>query len=197
MMHINGIILAAGLSSRMGENKLRLPFRGKPILRHVIDLAAALPLASVILVSREETVADMRLPDNVELVINPDPAQGQSSSLRLGLARADGDGYLFFQGDQPLLDAATVGRVLALADCDSIVIPTHAGVPGNPVFFPANCREALMAVIGDRGGRAVREARPNACRYVEIPAPEPLLDVDTPEQYAALAARELPPVFRW
>lgn len=185
-MRIDGIILAAGLSTRMGENKLRLPFRGKPLLQHTIDLVAGLALSSVILVSREPTIAGMRIPDSFHVVFNFDPSGGQSASMRLGLVSACGEGFLFFQGDQPLLDRPTVDSILGQADHESIVVPMHDGIPGNPVFFPACYKDELMAVEGDRGGRSVRDRHPEACRHVNVARPEPLWDVDTPDQYAML-----------
>lgn len=191
-MKIDAIILAAGLSSRMGANKLLLPYAGKPILQHVIDLVAALPFYSRTLVSRAESLAGVAIPKGFRCLINPTPEAGQSASMRLGLEAAAGDGYLFFQGDQPLLDAETVKAVLALADGGSIVVPRHAGRPGNPVFFPARLKSELMAVKGDRGGRSVRDAHAMSCRYVDIARPAPLWDVDSPEKYEILLSGKIP-----
>lgn len=191
-MKIDGIILAAGLSTRMKENKLRLLFRDRPILRHVIDLAAGLPLHSRILVTRQETIAGMDIPETFQVVINPWPEEGQSLSLRLGLEQARGDGYLFFLGDQPLLDTATVTFLLAHARDDCIVVPVHAGRQGNPVFFPARFKSELLAVSGDRGGRGVIDRHQDACRYVQVQTPAPLWDVDTRDQYEMLLKGTFP-----
>lgn len=185
-MHIDGIILAAGLSARMGTNKLLLPFGGKPLLQHAIDLAASLPLASISLVSREETLAGVSIPQGVRVLVNPEPARGQSGSMRLGLNGAKGEGYLFFQADQPLLDAATVLSLLGLAKADNIVLPGYRGIPGNPVYFAAKYRDELLAVQGDAGGRAVRDRHKEHCLIVELSSPAPLLDIDSPEDYARL-----------
>lgn len=189
-MRIDAIILAAGLSRRMGRNKLLLPFRGKPLLLHALDLALSLPLASVILVSRQETLRGLSLPPGLRVLANPRPEEGQSSSVRLGLDAAAGDGYLFFMADQPLLDKAAVSAVLALADPGTIVVPRHAGRPGNPVFFPALFRDELLATRGDAGGRLVRTRHPEACRYAEVACPDALADIDTPEHYRRLLLRD-------
>ncbi len=185
-MRIDGIILAAGLSARMGENKLLLSCMGRPLLLRALDVALGLALSSVILVTRQETAAGLGIPPKVRLVYNPAPERGLSSSIRLGLGQARGEGYLFFMADQPLLDRATAAAVLALADAASIVVPRHAGTPGNPVFFPAAFRGELMSLQGDLGGRQVRDRHPEACRYVDLADPAPLLDVDTREQYECL-----------
>ncbi len=191
-MKIHGIISAAGFARRMGANKLLLPFKGKALARHVIDLALSLPLASVVLVSTEETARGLDIPPGVRLVINAQPEAGQSLSMRLGLLAVketerpgEEGGRLFFAADQPLLDAAAVLAVLAEADSEHIIAPAHAGRPGNPVFFPAKFDEELLAVRGDTGGRAVRERHPESLRLVEVQE-EALRDVDEPEHYALL-----------
>lgn len=190
-MRTDAIILAAGLSRRMGDNKLLLPYKGKALLQHAVDLVAALPVHSRCLVSRAETLAGVRVPEDFRVVVNHAPELGQALSLRLGLEAAEGEGFLFFQGDQPLLDADTVLSLLALARPDRIVLPRHAGVPGNPVFFPAGLKAELLAVEGDRGGREVRDRHAAACVYLETPSPAPLWDVDTPEKYRDLLTGNL------
>lgn len=186
---VDGIILAAGLSRRMGTNKLLLPFQGKPLAAHTLDLARSFSFASLTLVIREETAAALNIPDWIRVVNNPAPEEGQSLSLRLGLREAGAKGYLFFTADQPLLDAATVHAVLEHADDDSIVVPVHAGTPGNPVFFAARFREDLLIARGDKGGRDVRDKHPAACRYVPVRHEATLWDIDTEEQYLRLLSQ--------
>lgn len=191
-VNIDCIILAAGLSTRMQANKLLLPFRGKPILQHTIDLASSLAFSSFTLVSREETLAGVQVPEKFTVIVNRTPELGQSVSMRRGLKNARGEGFMFFQGDQPLLDEATVTAVINMADAESIVVPRHAGKPGNPVFFPAKFKNELMAVRGDHGGRGVRDSHSEACRYVEVSGPEPMWDVDTKEKYEILLRGRFP-----
>ena len=187
-MRIDGIILAAGLSSRMKTNKMLLSYRGKSFLQHTVDLVADLPFASRILVTRPDSVVGLWGLQGMRVVFNSHPELGQSSSLRLGLASADGDGYMFFTADQPFLDRTTVERILAAANPESIVVPRYETKMGSPVFFSSAFRTALLAVQGDSGGKSVRETHAERCMYVDVERPDVLLDVDTPEQYAALCA---------
>ncbi len=193
-MNIAAVILAAGLSRRMGQNKLLLPFRGGSLLGRTLRLTAALPFSQRILVTSEQVQRALlqggELPPDFQVVLNHAAEQGQSVSLRLGTAAASGDGYLFFTGDQPLLDKTVVLSVLECAAPDRIVVPRALGRPGNPVFFGARFREALLDCRGDRGGRGVRDAYPQCCIYLDVPDARCLADIDTPEQYAALLRAE-------
>lgn len=189
-MRIDAVILAAGLSSRMGRNKLLLPYKGKALLRHVLDLALRLKeegvFSSVILVSRAQTLAEICVPPVVTVVENPNPARGKASSLRLGLAQAGGDGFLFLQGDQPLLNPETIAKILAKAGPDNIVVPVYNGAPCSPVFFPALFKSELLRAGGDQSGPLVRDRHKDACLEVSIADPAPLWNVNTPEDYQAL-----------
>lgn len=185
-LRIDGIILAAGLSRRMGANKLLLPYRGRPLLQHAIDLVASLPLDARILVTRQDNLPMLRVPDSFLVVFNERGELGQSESLRLGLQQAHGEAFIFFQGDQPLLDRETALAVLARSTQRHIVFPEHRGRPGAPVCFPARFRKELMAVTGDCGGREVRDAHPDDCLRVSVTSAAVLLDVDDPESYRSL-----------
>ena len=183
MRATTAIILAAGLSERMGEQKLLLPVGGKPMVQHALDLVARFPFARRVLVTTP-TVAE-RVETGARIVINPAPEAGQSGSVRLGVLAAEpGDRLLFLMGDQPFLDEATLTAILAADDGNRIVYPTGAdGVPKSPVLFAARFRADLLALTGDEGGRQVRRRYPEACRAVRVLHERVLLDVDTPEEY--------------
>jgi len=178
------ILLAAGLSSRMGAQKLLLPVGGKPMLQHCLDLVRGVPFSRRVLVTTP-AVAQQVETAGVEVVIHPAPEVGQSSSVRLGvLAAPPEDSLLFLTGDQPFLDAATLEAILAADDGESIVYPVGSdGAPRSPVLFGARFREALLTLQGDAGGRQLRRRYPAACRAVRVQSERVLLDVDTPEDY--------------
>ncbi|MCL2562904.1 MAG: NTP transferase domain-containing protein [Oscillospiraceae bacterium] len=183
MRATTAIILAAGLSSRMGAQKLLLPVGGKPMLQHGLDLVESMDFTRCVLVTTPEVASGVGT--GAEIVINPAPEAGQSGSVRLGvLAAAPGDSLLFLTGDQPFLDAATLAAILAADDGESIVYPVGPdGMPRSPVLFGAKFREELLSLQGDEGGRQIRRRYPAACRAVRVTDERVLADIDTPREY--------------
>jgi molybdenum cofactor cytidylyltransferase len=193
-MSVRGVILAAGLGRRMGCVKQLLPFRGRPLLQHVIDAARASRLENLLLVLGH--AHDRVLPQldtyGLEVVVNRDYAAGQSTSVRSGLEhRADADGIMYLLGDQPLLG---VGIINTLIDCflrerPWAAVPVHHGQPGNPVIIGRQMLADLAAISGDTGARRLLQ-KSQFVRRVEVDDPAILRDVDTMEDYLALLEAE-------
>jgi molybdenum cofactor cytidylyltransferase len=190
---VSAILLAAGLSRRMGgQDKLLLRYKGKTLLQHAVDLLDSLPVRQKILVVAPGSVKSIIFSDDICVVVNKYPEIGQSGSLRLGLERALGKSYLFLSADQPLLTLAEVLPVLRFADDHpgKIIFPKINGAPCNPVLFPMGFRGDLMALTGDSGGRVVRKSRPERCFAFEAERPEAFFDIDSEEDYLFLTGGE-------
>ena len=187
---VSAILLAAGLSSRMGRgrDKLLLPYRGQTLLQRAVALMAGLPLSERVLVTTPARLERIALPPEVRVIVNDRPQAGQSESLRLGLLAATGEGYLFLAADQPRLTPASLLPLLELAanNPDKIIFPAANGKPTTPTFFPARFRAELLAQTGDAGGRAVRAAHPQDCVALQAQSPGDFMDVDCDEDYRAL-----------
>ncbi len=183
---VAGIVLAAGASRRMGRCKLLLPWRGRPVLDHVLRAARASGIGPRILVLGHEAAAIRTALDLAGFAVleNPDYPAGQSTSMRVGLlaAPAGCTGYLFLLGDQPGITAAFIDGLLALhaREPDRILVPTVAGHRTSPVLFPAGMRGALLAITGDQGGRPLLDAHPDLVRPVPVDDPGLVRDVDEP-----------------
>ncbi|MBQ6425713.1 MAG: nucleotidyltransferase family protein [Clostridia bacterium] len=193
-MRIGCIILAAGLSTRFGRNKLAEPVNGETMIRHAVRVYASQGFDVSVLVANGDNreVLDAAAGRFDAVAINPHPERGISSSIRIGIRRllltavSKGrilDGVLFGVCDQPGLSAGTVGK---LQDAfsghpDRIVAPVRSdGKRGNPVIFPVGLLSELMELEGDRGGSAVISRHPDLLLTVETAAEE-LDDIDTPE----------------
>jgi molybdenum cofactor cytidylyltransferase len=107
---IVGVILAGGSSSRLGRPKQLLPLGDRPVLAHTLAHALAADLDGVIVVLGHEATAVQERIDfaGAQVVINDAYREGQSTSLRAGLATLppDADAALFILGDQPLIGPA-------------------------------------------------------------------------------------------
>jgi len=189
------IVLAAGEGRRFGGAKLLAPLAGRPLLQHVLDIAAAAHLQPVIVVvGHDSPLLDALIEWRSELrITNPDPGLGLSSSLRLGMAALFGaqptpTAVLVFLGDQPRLEPAQVARIVS-APRDPrrpVVVPRYAdGQPGNPVRIEPEGWSLVDEVEGDRGLAQLFERRPELIRFVDVAGDNP--DVDTPADLAAVS----------
>lgn len=191
---ITAIILAAGLSSRMGGvNKLLLPFKGKTILESVVQTITSLPFAEVIVVSGhdQQAIGELLRRYPVTVADNPDFSQGLSTSLRRGVDAADphSSGYLFCLADMPLLSPNLLKylcKIFLQATVPSIVVPVYDGRRGNPVIFSSAFRDELLQLQGDQGARPLLDKHPRAIIEVPVNHPGVSRDIDTDSQYREL-----------
>jgi len=194
---VSGVVLAAGASTRMGRPKQLLPIAGRPLLQHVIDAALASSLDEVIVVlghRADEIEAALRPGGGVRVVVNPDFAAGQITSLRCGVAAVDpaARAVAILLGDQPSLCIEAIDAMLAAFAAAGAgvraarpVYPDAGGRPGHPVLLAREIFCELDDLRGDQGARTLfSEFRPGV---IEIPvAGEPPPDVDTPEDFARI-----------
>jgi molybdenum cofactor cytidylyltransferase len=188
---IAAIVLAAGASTRMGRQKLTLPMAGgRPLVRLAVGqvLAAGLDEVVVVVGGDAEAVAAALATLPVRVVVNPRYAEGQSTSLRVGLdaLRPGTDAAVVALGDQPLPDPDVIRRLVAAFRTTGrpIAVPVYRDGRGNPVLFGATLFGELRGVTGDQGGRGVIARDP--ARVVEVPVDMAMpADIDTPQDYEA------------
>jgi molybdenum cofactor cytidylyltransferase len=191
------VVLAAGLSRRMGRPKLLLELEGRPIIRHAVERVLGAGIQPVLVVAgpdHEDLGRALHgLP--VRLVVNETPEAGQGSSVSAGVRAlpAGTTAVLVVLGDQPGVPAGVIPALLDALTLPgkSIAAPRYAEGLGNPVLFAASVFPELLALPGDRGARAVVERDPSRLCVVEIASPMPR-DIDTPEDYESLSAPENP-----
>ncbi len=196
---VAAIILAAGQSSRMGQHKLLLPLLGKPLLLHAVENATAAGFDDVLVVVgyHADEVRQLLSTYPLRVVENPAYAQGQSTSVRAGMAALapQTEAVIILLGDQPLVSPAILQRlVLAWRDTTQpIVAPYYAGQRGNPVLFARALFPELLSVSGDQGGREILQRHAKEVHPVHIAEAEAAQDLDTWQEYQALLKRLEPP----
>ena len=186
-----GLLLAAGRSSRMGgSHKLRALFEGVALLtRSVHVLNEALSAAPLVVLGHDAAGMAKLIPDNVPTVLNPDFADGLSTSLRIGISALgeDCDGVLIHLADMPAVTAEHLKR-LAQAFVKSggaaVVRATNGGKRGNPVILPRSLFGQVTRLTGDMGARSIIESY--AGRVIDVELGEAAsVDVDTPDAMKA------------
>ncbi len=188
---IEGIILAAGLSTRMGTPKLTLQIEGVPLIRHVVCAALESQLRRVILVtgppdsSVTEALGSLAEDGRLHRVVNPRPQAGMASSMRKGIDSLDNRdaGVMILLGDQPGITGTTINRLLALflREQTKIVVPVVFGRKTTPVIFPATLLPELVRETGDIGGRNVLKRHVDIVVELEVGREYDDTDLDTPE----------------
>lgn len=193
---IAAVVLAAGLSSRMGANKLLVEISGQSLIRRTVQAALASHASPVIVVTgRDAGRIEKALSGlNVRFVENLNFANGLSTSLKSGLNAVPGenDGALIVLGDMPSVTPALLDTLIAAfnpVEGRAICVATHAGKRGNPVLWARRFFPEMMALEGDVGAKHIVAANDEMVCEVEAPDDAPLIDIDTKEDLAAFTAR--------
>ena len=192
---IAAIVLAAGASSRFGEQKLLMPLEGKAIIRRTVESVLASQVQQVVVVLGREAVAvrDALAGLAVRCVVNPSYQNGMSTSLHVGVMELPPGtkATLVVLGDQPGVTPAILDRLITMYHQSGkpIAVPVYAeGTRGNPVLFDASVFPELLAISGDQGAREVIARAPDRVAAVTFPFPMPR-DVDSRVDYEALLDR--------
>jgi molybdenum cofactor cytidylyltransferase len=158
---IAGIVLAAGGSTRFGGPKQLAPLAGRPLLEHVATVLAegAFDDRIVVLGADAERIRGEVDLHGARAVVCREWEQGQALSLATGIAAAGtARAAVILVGDQPLVTAAAIERVLAARGGDALAVrATYDGRPGHPVVIERPLFERVLELRGDAGARALFE----------------------------------------
>lgn len=188
------IILAAGLSRRMGRPKMLLPWGGTTVLGQVAaTLAAAHPALKIIIVTggaRAVVSAEVaRLAQSLPVreIFNPAHEAGEMlSSLQAGLAAlpAETAAALVALGDQPQAETSTAQELLAAFELRRapLLIPSHNRRRGHPWLLRRDLWPEILAMRPPHTMRDFLNAHAAEIVYIEC-GPAVLQDLDTPEDY--------------
>lgn len=183
-MKITAIIMAAGLSKRMGENKLLLKLKGKEVYQIILDEVSKIDFDQVIVVSSYEEILNKAKEMGFEGVKNDNSEVGKSETIKLGVDNAaDGNALMFFVADQVLLKEKTIKKIIEAFEKNPelIAYPVSQKRRGAPVIFPSRLRQELGDLNGDEGGVVlINDENKNP---VAITDETELWDIDTKETY--------------
>jgi molybdenum cofactor cytidylyltransferase len=195
------VILAAGRSTRMGgPNKLLADANGQPMVVHAVEAALGSQAVEVVVVLghmadevRRAIEAAAPAKSRLRFVINPDFADGLSTSVRTGIGALgkDIDAAVVQLGDMPAVNTALLDRLLAAfnpVEGRSICVPTVRGKRGNPVLWDRRFFAEIGNLSGDTGAKHLIGEHADLVCEVEMAGEAALTDIDTPEALAAFRA---------
>ncbi|NLC40077.1 MAG: putative selenium-dependent hydroxylase accessory protein YqeC [Clostridiaceae bacterium] len=192
----SAIVMAAGLSERMGENKLLLPLGDKTVLAHSLHRVAQSGVGDILVVTgfeREkveavclEAASDFPPDVSLRLVYNPDYADGQGSSVACASKElsAQSPAAFYVPGDQPFVSPILMRQMMETHTEGRISQAVHQGKSGSPVLFDRQFFPELSELKGDMGGRQVIKRYPEAVVPVDFDLALSFIDLDDPSDYA-------------
>lgn len=186
---ISAVVLAAGLSRRMGVQKVLLPFGGKSVIAHIVDqlLASKVDKVCVVTGHQAERIREELSSRPVSIVDNPDYESGMLSSVRCGLRALPQQckGVLVALGDQPSITSKLVNLMIQSFSASGrrILVPCYDGKRGHPILFSAHYRQEILTDYGDVGLRGLLHAHPDEVFELTVSTAAVLSDMDVPEDY--------------
>ena len=205
------MLLAAGASTRMGTAKQLLPFRGRSLLRYMVEEAAASCCEPMVVVLgahadriklaidtittiKNHTVENPTVkPQTVkpQTVENPRWADGMGTSIHAGMTALLTlnpmlEAVVIALCDQPFVDARLLNQLVASYRVTQrpIVASAYANSLGVPALFDRSLFPKLMSLKANTGAKAL--IMQHAENVEQIPFPKGVIDLDTPAQYQQL-----------
>ncbi|MFH0958626.1 MAG: nucleotidyltransferase family protein [Pseudomonadota bacterium] len=200
-LRVEAIVLAAGLSTRMGSDKMALRFCGQTVLNRTLIEALKSWLGRIVIVTRPGLDVDMTMQFSCFLnhdvtitrVLNFWPEEGMSLSIRLGLTQlgVKARAAMIILADQIFLNTLTINKLISesLENSDKIIVPTILKRRTTPVIFPESFFDELRKISGDKGGKEILARNPNMIHTVELGKAYNDIDIDTPEDYSKIVSK--------
>jgi molybdenum cofactor cytidylyltransferase len=189
-----GVILAAGASSRMGRDKALLSWHGGTFLSAAIQVLQS--VTELVIVVAGENAANLEPIVDAQaafLVRNPNPEQGQFSSLQCGLREVlnrGRDAAIVTLVDRPPPSPQTVEQIkdafLSANDAIWAVVPEYAGRHGHPIVVGREMIEAFLRAPVTSSARDVEHTHQQHILYLAVTDPAVVANVDTPEDFENL-----------
>ncbi len=179
---MDGIVLAAGYSSRAETNKMMLQYKGKPLIEHAITLLSAYCDRVIVVTGHyhNEMKSFLTKLPKVDVAYNRNYSNGMFSSILVGVGKTKGD-FMILPGDVPTIQPETIEKVLS--GTQNIRVPSFNHRLGHPIYFHKEYRDLLLQTSFDN----LKSFRNQyAFEIIEVNDPGILKDVDRLADYHTL-----------
>jgi molybdenum cofactor cytidylyltransferase len=191
---ISAVVLAAGLSSRMGRPKLTLPWGSTTVIGQVVATLAQGKVDEIIVVTGAvridvETAVFQVKEGRIRTVFNPRYVEDNMLiSLQAGMEtlHSDVNAMLVVLGDQPQIEVDVVRSVLDvyLSKMQVLIVPSFNHRRGHPWLVDRQLWPAILSAPRDSTMRDFLQAHTQMITYLPVTTASILTDIDTPEDYA-------------
>lgn len=186
---VTAILLAAGKSSRMGQQKLLMPFEGKSMIATVVGkIADSVSFRTIVVTGSDRNKIEEELEAYPLLFVNNERyEEGMLTSVLAGVAAAGPEtaGYLILLGDQPMVSEAVINRLISVFQKGGkgLLIPVFNGKRGHPVLIGSKYKDEIKILNQEIGLRQLFLNHPDDILEIEVGSEDVLKDIDTPGDY--------------
>ncbi len=184
------VVLAAGLSQRMGRPKMVLPWGSTTVIGQVVETvqSAGIPNIYVITGGERQQIEQALLGKDIHAVYNPDYLNGEMLvSFQAGLRALPDwvETVLVVLGDQPQIQASTIESVLMKSEVESekIIVPSYHFQRGHPWLLPRKWWDEVLTLAPPSTLKDFLNHHASQILYVNVETPSILMDLDTPEDF--------------
>jgi molybdenum cofactor cytidylyltransferase len=185
MTQIPIIILAAGISSRLGQPKQLLEYEGETLLNRTIRVANEVSDdVVVVLGARFQEISQTVLNKNVQIIFNENWESGMASSVIEGIkTHLNAEKVIISLCDQPYLNTS-IFESLILEEKSSrkpIIASNYGNQIGVPILFNQLVYNDLLSLKGDKGARSILPKYNDSIGQIDFP--NGAIDIDTVEDW--------------
>ena len=193
-MKLGAVVPAAGLSRRMGREKILLPFGGSTMLETVLARLAEANVSQIVVVLRPDfpEAEEAARRAGAEVAVNPHPENEMLFSIRLGVARISRavDAVFVWPADHPAVARGTLERLVAAGSRETAVLPVYEGRRGHPALVGARLLEEITKIPPNEGLRFLWRNRADAVEELAVDDPGVVENLDDREAYERALRRD-------
>ncbi len=186
-MILAAVVPAAGLSRRMGREKILLPFGRSTVLETILETLALAGITETVTVLRPDLprAAERATRAGARVVFNARPEEEMLVSIRLGLEAVPpgADAIFIWPADHPAVSRDTIGLLARRADPSKVLVPCYRSRRGHPALIGRDLIEAIAEIPPQEGLRHLWRMKPEALLEVSVEDPGVVQNIDTPEDY--------------